>query len=421
MPRALLVRPEGSPFATRTSRVLCTILDAGWDCDILIHEGGLGRLNEAAAMGRDLRAEVAIHEFSVRPEWWHRVARQASGANYFGTAELRQSLAELVSRRPYDLIIVKDSPSLGSVFAALDRTPHARIPVACEMVEPRVAQAYDSLVRYGTLTTRITARARRILPRLRDVERRYLPRCDRVFVVVDEMKAWLLDTYPLDPARVAVVQNVEVLSQFDSIDEPGVPPRRATRVSFVGSFGPHRGIELLIEAAGLVRRGQPGPPIFQLAIVVGSAADMRRIERLCGRFGVGDIAELAPYAPHRLAMQWIKETDIGVIPHLDTPGIRTTVPFKLFQYLAAGAACLVSDVGPLGRIVRESEAGLAFRPGSTTDLAERLAYLLGHPAEARAMGANGRRRSELSLRWEVESREYTQYLGSLATAAVMRA
>ena len=414
MPRVLIVRAEGSPFGTRLARVIRTLRDEGWECDVVHAQGVLGR-SDPTAVGRDLRREVHLHEFPAPRGLTTRIVQQMTGSGYFGSDRMRQVILHLLAGAEYQLILVKDSPALVSVFAVLDRLNRADIPVVCEMVEPRVAQAYDSLIRYGTWVTKLSAHVRRILPRLRNAERAYLPRCERVFVVCDEMRQWLTDNYPVESSRVSVVQNVEILSVFDATRADGVPSRSAPRISFVGTFGPHRGVELLIEAAGIVRcRGGTGE--FRLSIVGGSREEILRLERLCQSHGVGDIAELSAYVAHPLAMEWIKQTDIGVIPHLDTPGIRTTVPFKLFQYMAAGAACIVSDVGPLGRIVRETGAGLAFNPGSAPALADKIHDLLTRPDRARAMGENGRRKSEQSFNWETESRAYVDCFRSLARA-----
>jgi glycosyltransferase involved in cell wall biosynthesis len=416
MPRALIVRAEGSPFGTRLARVIRTLRDEGWECDVVHAQGTLGR-SDPTAVGRDLREEVHLYEFPAPRGVVTKILQQMTGSGYFGSERMRQLIRQLVTRTEYQLILVKDSPALVSVFDVLDGCNRAGVPVICEMVEPRVAQAYDSLIRYGTWATRLSAHVRRILPKLRDAERVYLPRCERVFVVCDEMKEWLTDNYPIESSKVSVVQNVEILSVFDATSAEGVPRRFAPRISFVGTFGPHRGVELLIEAAGMVRR-RGGTGEFRLSIVGASRDEMQRLDRLCRSYGVGDIAELSPYVAHPLAMEWIKQTDIGVIPHLDTPGIRTTVPFKLFQYMAAGAACIVSDVGPLGRIVRETGAGLAFKAGSTSDLADKIHDLLMHPDRARAMGDKGRRTSEERFNWETESRAYADCFRWLERAEI---
>jgi len=414
MPLALIVRAEGSPFGTRLARVIRTMRDDGWECHIICQAGSVDRA-DAGSPGFDLRDDVTVYEFPVACSSREKLSQWIAAAGYLGTDHLRQLLVARLTEHTYDAIVVKDSPVLHLVFSVVDQMHGSHLPVVCEMVEPRVAQAYDSLIRYGTWYKELGGRVRRIVPRLSAVERAYLPRCDRIFVVVDEMKTWLIKTYGLNADDVSVVQNVPILSEFDAIHEPGIPSRTVPRVSFVGSLGPHRGLELLIEAAGLVRNRLPVPPDFRLAIVGGSPVQSRRLSGLCIHYGISDIVEIVPHVPHRTAIQWMKESDIGVIPHVDTPGIRTTVPFKLFDYMASGAACLVSDVGPLGRIVRKTDAGLTFQPGSAADLAEKLETLLTNQQRTRAFGTRGRQRSEQSLRWEIESRKYSQYFASLAS------
>ena len=415
MPRILIVRTEGSPFGTRLARVMRTIRETGWNCHVICAEGSVSQGTVDGSI-LDLREQITIYEFPVPDGLGSRLYRWITGAGYLGSRHFRKCLKARLAENAYDAIMVKDSPILHSVFKVLDRNREKDPPVVCEMVEPRVAQAHDSLFRYGTWVAKIGGYFRRIVPRLRAVERECLPRCDRIFTVVDEMKTWLTNTYELDPNRISVVQNTPVLSELDAIQEPGVPPKMSQRVSFVGSFGPHRGLESLIDAAALVRQQQPACPDFQLAIVGGSPAQVRRLESLCADRGISDITELVPKVSHRLAIQWMKESDIGVIPHVDTLGIRTTVPFKLFDYMAVGAACLVSDVGPLGRIIRKTNAGLVFQPGSVADLAEKLGCLLGDKQNTSAMGRRGRWHAERGLCWEIESEKYSQYLASITSA-----
>ena len=413
MPRLLYVCAEGSPFITRGSRVLGTILDAGWDVDVLIPAGGLGRANVARDMGRDLAGVVHVHECPADRGPGASLVRTLTGEGYFGSAALEDSVCRLVGGGEYTAILVKESSPLGRVFGGLRRAG-AHVPVACEMVEPRVPQVYDSLVTYGTWRTRLAGGVRRILPRLAEAERRWLPACDRIFTVVEEMKAYLLSHYTLESDRIAVVHNVEVLPAFDAIHEPGIPDREgAVRISHVGTFGPHRGIEVLIAATRLVAARTRTP--FRLSIVGPPPAQASRLQAMCAQDGIATHVELVPFVPHRVAMQWIKESDVGVIPHADTEGIRTTIPFKLFQYMSAGVMCVASDVGGLGRIVRETGCGVTFPAGDPNALADRLVAAIEQADGRRAMGARGREAVERRYRWEIEADDYVQWLRGMAS------
>jgi glycosyltransferase involved in cell wall biosynthesis len=53
-------------------------------------------------------------------------------------------------------------------------------------------------------------------------------------------------------------------------------------------------------------------------------------------------------------------------------------PLKIVEYLAAGKPVIYSDQGDLGALV--GSCGLGYLPGSVSELADRLAQLLGQPA-----------------------------------------
>lgn len=413
MPRVLVVRYEGQPFLIRMSKVIGTILDSGWECDILIPENGLGKTNVSKEMGHDLGERVRIFEFPVPGSRPARFWRSLTAATLLGSREFERRLTTLLAGEHYDLVWVKDTPTLPIVFRALARAGKPHIKVVCDMYENVTQLIYDDLIRFGNWRTRASARVRRLLPRLRAAEKAGLPRCDHIFVVVEEAKSFLVKRYGLDPSRITVVHNVEVLADFDRIEEEPLPiEREGMLITYVGGFGAIRGLDTLIEAVGIVA-SRPHPP-FHLALVGAPEPEIGRLAQLCRQAGIPEgVVTIFGFVPHRAAMRWIKQADLGIIPHVDTLQVRTTIPNKLFQYMASGVGCIVSDVGPLGRITRETECGLLFLAGSPHDLAGRITYAVEHPEEVQSLGAQGRAAAERRYCWEIEGQGYARYLASL--------
>lgn len=412
MRRVLIVRYEGSPFDIRMSKVIEEMRDAGWECDVLVPAGGRGlaQNNVAGEFGRDLAGEVRWREFSVAGGAAARLRRVLTASRVFGTAEFESCLREAVRAERYDVVWVKESPCLPSVFRALACAGRPETPVVCDMYENSIEQQYDTQVRFGTPLTRTAAALRRLLPRLREAERLYLPRCDRVFVVIEEMKQHLVASYRVHPERIAVVHNVEKLAEFDGIErDRGLAPDDRTLVTYIGGAGVHRGLEELVAAAGLLAHDPDCLPV-QVAIVGPGSRDAARLRGLGQAASASELLRVVERVPHRVLMQWVKQSGLGIVPHRDTGHIRTTIPNKLFQYMAAGVPVIVSDVGPLGRIVRETECGLTFRPGSAEDLAAQIKLALDRPEERQTWGANGRRGVEERYCWERERVAYREYL-----------
>ena len=413
--RALVVRCEGGPFRTRMSKVLAALLDCAYQVEILIPEGKEGGCPFTYREGKPLRDFVRIHIYHATPGLPGKVKRFLYPSYVAPDIDFNLALERLLGSDDYDLVILKDSHKLDVLFNTLDRLALSGVRVMCDMYENASEQSYDNLVRFANPLTRIIASSRGIFAAIRRIESVYLKRCDRIFVVVDEMKRFLLERYPVSEDRISVVENVERLASFDGIEfsrDAYVERARDRKiVSYVGSVGAHRGIDLFLKA---IRELAPTERRKAFFVIVGAQPWQKPLIR-ARALGLGVDADVAVigYVPHEEAMRWIKATDIGVIPHRDTEFIRTTVPNKLFQYMAASAMVIVSDVGPLSRIAEETDCGVSFRPDSPVDFAEAIRQWLKRTEERIERGRKGRKAVEERYCWEKLSQRYLDYFDSV--------
>jgi glycosyltransferase involved in cell wall biosynthesis len=87
-----------------------------------------------------------------------------------------------------------------------------------------------------------------------------------------------------------------------------------------------------------------------------------------------------------------------VVPHLANNSWNSTIPNKLFDYMAAGLPVLSSNARPAARVVRETNAGLVYTDTDSGELAQQLTVLANVEARAR-LGASGRRAVEGQYNW----------------------
>lgn len=98
------------------------------------------------------------------------------------------------------------------------------------------------------------------------------------------------------------------------------------------------------------------------------------------------------------AVPWSAETEhdriatsgIGIMPLSDDDWTRGKCAFKLLQYMAAGVACVGSDVGANREAIEHGETG--FLASSEEDWERAFRRLLGAPEGAARMGLAGRER-----------------------------
>ncbi|QDU84304.1 Glycogen synthase [Planctomycetes bacterium Pla163] len=161
------------------------------------------------------------------------------------------------------------------------------------------------------------------------------------------------------------------------------PRAERLRVRFIGTVVAHKGPQVLVEAFERLEPSVreklqldlhgPGSHAPELA------ADLeRRAAALGARYhGALERAGLAAT---------LARTDLLVVPSL----WYENAPLVILEALATGTAVAVSDLGGMAELVRESEAGFAFRAGDATALAELIAGLASDPERVIAVAARGR-------------------------------
>lgn len=410
MARILVVRPSGSPFAVRMSKVLLEMVDLGHSVDIITPNVPPFRPNVPLEMGWDLAEQVRIITAPcARDREARRTTRRILGTQLQPSGPFAQAIDERVGSGHYQVIWAKDSLVLPAVMAAAERSP-SRPRVVCDIYENAPQQMVDRYIRFASWRSALLTRVQGLIPRLQAAERRCFPQCDHLFTVVEEMADHLVETYGLDPQRVSPVHNVERLADFDAI-APYRSSDKRPLVTYVGGIAGHRGLDTLIAAVPLLVK-QLGSR-FRVAIV-GVRDDHRlMLQQELDEHNAQDVIVLIPWCTHREAMGWIKGSAIGIVPHRATGHVATTLPNKLFQYMSASVPVVCSDVGPLGRIPRETGGGLAVQPDTPESLADAIATLLASPDRARKMGEAGRLAVEQTYCWAVQRSAYVDYLKGL--------
>jgi glycosyltransferase involved in cell wall biosynthesis len=157
-----------------------------------------------------------------------------------------------------------------------------------------------------------------------------------------------------------------------------------------------RGITCVLEAAHLLQRS--GVP---LAIdLIGDGRDRGLIEQRASGLALGPLVRFHGFVPNTDALAMVSRADVGLIPHLADEAWNTTIPNKLFDYMAAGLPVITSDAKPAARIIRETGAGVVFRSGSGEELASAVRQL-EDPARREQMGRAGQAAIQSRYSWEV--------------------
>jgi glycosyltransferase involved in cell wall biosynthesis len=218
----------------------------------------------------------------------------------------------------------------------------------------------------------------------------------RVFVVAEE-QAERLARIGFDRARISVVMNTPDVDYYQDCvrqNAASAPADSALNLLYIGKVDAHRGVDLLLSAMPDIGRRHPAARM----IIVGDGTQRQRLERYARELGICDKVVFAGWLPFDRVPAYVAASTLCLIPHLKSEHTETTVPNKIFDYMAFGKPVVASDCAPLARIIRETACGRVFRSGDAGDLAAQVIGLLDDPQRA-TLGDNGRRAVAARYHW----------------------
>ncbi len=233
-------------------------------------------------------------------------------------------------------------------------------------------------------------------------ERNAVKQADCVIAVVDEMKQRLLSNYQVEPAKIVVVSNTEEKSFANQPLDQNIYGELASRfkVVYSGGIGPHRGIDVAIEAMKYL-----GAHNNIDLVIIGSGSNdvIAHLKSLSEKHGVASRVHFMGYQPFNRFYSYMHLADVNLIPHKSNAHTDNTIPHKLFQSMMAGKPVVVSSSRPLKRIVSQAHAGLVFEAGNPRDLAQQILRLYKDTLLRKELGSNGVKATlNGTLNWETE-------------------
>lgn len=227
---------------------------------------------------------------------------------------------------------------------------------------------------------------------LKKYELSVLKKCDRFIVVVDEA----LDRFKKESfyKKGVVVSNTKDpdVWNFEKIKEV----TNKLVVTYMGTIQDLRGLDTAILAMCHVDQTK-----FELNIVgvrTGNAMHQKFLS-LIKEYDITNVNLIEWLTDEQKAFKYINDSHVCIVPHKNTELTQTTIPHKLFMYMATGRPVLVSDVAPLKRIVETSNNGLVFKAEDSKELAQKMEAMY-NTEKLTEYSLNGRRAVEQKFNWE---------------------
>lgn len=204
-------------------------------------------------------------------------------------------------------------------------------------------------------------------------EEKYCKKYNKVICVVDEMKEKLIANFNINAHKLIVISNHEKKDFANNFKEEVIQEiitEKDFSITYVGGFGPHRGLQTAIKAMPEIIKKIPNAKLFLVG--KGSLDVQNRLRLLTKDHKVENYVDFVGYRPFNEVATIMKKTNINIIPHLANGHTNNTIPHKLFQIMMSKSLLLVSSCKPLERIVNSYKAGVVFKADDAKDFAKKV-------------------------------------------------
>ena len=232
-------------------------------------------------------------------------------------------------------------------------------------------------------------------PRKRRLLRRLYRACDTLLVHTDATREGLITDFGISPERVIKVpfgSYSHMVSAITSRDHSAVSSNDVPTVLLFGEIRFNKGVDILIEAAALLRdrgvrfrvvlAGQPGAP-----------ADSYRDQ--AQRLGlVGTVEFRVGYIEEERVATVFSDAAIVALPYtaIDHSAVAITAT-------TLGRPIVASNLAGLAELVNDAKNGLLVPPGDPAALADALELLLHDETMRRRFERNSREYAQRALSW----------------------
>lgn len=208
----------------------------------------------------------------------------------------------------------------------------------------------------------------------------------QIFVFGELLKRHVIEQ-GVSPDRITVVPH-GTFGQFAASDT--APDPEPTGL-FFGRIAPYKGLEVLLQAAPLIRRAIP-----QFRLIVAGEGDVAPYEPFLQReLATGQCQLINRFLSDDEMSTLLARSSIVLLPYLEATQ-SGVVPLAY----GAGRPVIATAVGAIPEIVEHNRTGLLVPPNDASALAQATASLLQDPARAQRLGAAGAAYAREKLSWD---------------------
>jgi glycosyltransferase involved in cell wall biosynthesis len=247
----------------------------------------------------------------------------------------------------------------------------------------------------------------RMLERL---QRWVIRRADAVTVVSQAMRDLCVEKGFTNDRIVVQSMGVDLESKFT----PGVGETPRDGLVFVGRLVEKKGVSFLIEAVSILSERYPALKLT----IVGDGPLRESLESLAVRLGVEEKVHFVGSVLNEDVPDYLRAAKISVMPSVvASSGDQEGLGLVAVEALGCGCAVVAFDLPAVRDTIIDGKTGLMAEPGSSADLADKIAILLDDEALCADLASEGRRYALGKFTWTAVGLSYTNIIAELIDSA----
>jgi exopolysaccharide biosynthesis WecB/TagA/CpsF family protein len=196
--------------------------------------------------------------------------------------------------------------------------------------------------------------------------RRVFMMADRIIVLGDVWRQWLIGTVGIPANRIDIVHNGVPDFSGQRVERPVDAP---VRLLFLANLHPRKGLGDLLPALASLSGLQTA---WRLRVAGGG--DDARLREQAQQLGIDDRVTFLGWIDHAQA-----QTELGQADIVALPSYEEGLPLVILEALAAGVPVVTTPVGAIGEVLTHDETALIVQPGDQIGLAGQIARLMTEP------------------------------------------
>lgn len=377
------------PWDIRVEKICKTLLEDG-------HEVHLICSNTKKQKIRENLNGLHIHRLpAIKNDLLNKICSIPAFFNPFWIYKL----LKVVKNERIEIIMVRDLPL---VLTGLFVGRIYKIPVIFDMAENYPAMWREQSMR-GIKLYNIFFKNSKLADLMEDY---VLKRVDHIIVVVEESKQRILKK-DISENKISIVSNTPDLNMFNkrcNNNENIGDEKRRLKLIYTGRVGSaKRGLDTVIKAIPILSKEIDGLSL----IILGDGPYLNKLKELARTLEIEQYINFCSHVDYNLMISYIHSSDICIVPHYVTEHINTTIPNKLFEYMACKKPVIVSNAVPLRRIVEKEKCGVVFE-SENVDSFVNAVLSLKDPKIRLEKGNNGYEAVKRTYNWQNDSKVLKQ-------------